>query len=432
MKWLWALVAFVLVAGRAPAARADDLTISLLTFGPGDHPFTKFGHNGLLVEDRERGTSLVYNYGTFSFNSVALIPKFLLGKYHYWLSVQGLGQTLAVYSAENRSVVSEELLLTPEQKRSIVSFLEWNSREENKYYLFDYYRDNCATRIRDLIDRTTHGTLAQTSTSPADLTWRGHTERLTADDLPVYLGLYVTMGSLIDRPIAQWEEMFLPAKLSEGVERAGLVGRAHVLVAARRTPPRLAPPSWSLPALGIGIVLAGALVFVAREGARGRRGFGVAWRVATGAFGLGFGFLGTLFLSLWIFTNHEVAYHNENILQCAPFAFLFAFVKSDVAKRRLAAGALACSALGLMLKALPWFSQDNWLVIAFALPLWAGVTASTYVADRTRASLRPASREGSNEDRSDREDIGGEPSGTRPSASASEVTSAAGAAPSRR
>jgi hypothetical protein len=437
MRSLWlALVAFLLAVGWAGDARADhapdELTISLLTFGPGDHPFTKFGHNGLLVDDRARRTKVVYNYGTFAFDSIALIPKFLLGKYHYWLSVQDFERTLATYSDDNRSVVSQELALTAEQKRSMVSFLEWNARDENKYYVFDYYRDNCATRVRDLIDKTTQGALSRVSTQPADWTWRGHTDRLSADDVPVYLGLHAAMGSFIDRPITQWEEMFLPAKLAEGVERAGLVGAERVLVAARRTPPRLAPPSWTGYALGFGAAIAGALALLGHRAGEGHAASRQAHVIAIGALGLLFGLLGSLFLFLWIFTNHEVAYHNENILQCAPFALALIAVRSKLARRRILLGALAFSAIGLGLKVLPWFSQDNGLAIAFALPVWTGAAISAYLADGTRASLRPASREGSNDDKSSRGDAGGAASATRPSASASEATSVSAEAPSRR
>jgi hypothetical protein len=87
-----------MMMSAARDARADDggeLTVSLLTFGPGDHPFSKFGHNGLLVENSKLATRAVYNYGTFSFDSLWLIPKFMLGKYRYWLSVQTFEQTLA-------------------------------------------------------------------------------------------------------------------------------------------------------------------------------------------------------------------------------------------------------------------------------------------------------------------------------------------------
>src|SRR5688572_7863981 len=132
--WLvWA--AIVACSRPLHAEEGDELTVSVLTFGPGDHPFSKFGHDGLLIEDRLRGTSLVYNYGTYSFRSVWLIPKFLLGKYHYWLSVSPLSAAVASYAAENRSVVVQRLALTAQQKRNLAAYLAWNAREENKYYL---------------------------------------------------------------------------------------------------------------------------------------------------------------------------------------------------------------------------------------------------------------------------------------------------------
>jgi hypothetical protein len=433
MKWLWVALV-VLAAGWEGRARADSapdpFTISLLTFGPGDHPFSKFGHTGLLVEDRERGTSAVYNYGTFAFDSIGLVPKFLLGKYRYWLSVQSFSQTVANYEAENRSVVAQELRLSAEQKRSMVAFLEWNARDENKYYVFDYYRDNCATRVRDLVDRASRGALARVSTNPADLTWRGHTERLSAEDVPVYLGLYLAMGSFIDRPITQWEEMFLPAKVAEGMERAGLVGRERVLVAAKRAPPRLSPPNWMGQALVLGAAMGGLLAYLGRLAGRGVERARTGLRVALGVFGVAAGLLGTLFFFLWIFTNHEVAYHNENLLPCAPFALLLAR-KGTSAGLRVALALVACSALGLLLKALPWFSQDNGLVLAFALPLWTGAAGAIYLAGPTRASRLPESREASNDDKSSRGDEDDAPVAS-PSASASEATSAPAEAPSRR
>jgi hypothetical protein len=48
---------------------------------------------GLLIENSKLATRAVYNYGTFSFDSLWLIPKFMLGKYRYWLSVQTFEQT---------------------------------------------------------------------------------------------------------------------------------------------------------------------------------------------------------------------------------------------------------------------------------------------------------------------------------------------------
>ena len=64
------------------------LDVHVLTFGPGDHPFLKFGHDALWIhDDREAGTDRVYNFGTFSFDSPRLIFDFLGGRMTYWLSV---------------------------------------------------------------------------------------------------------------------------------------------------------------------------------------------------------------------------------------------------------------------------------------------------------------------------------------------------------
>ena len=117
----------------------------------------------------------------------------------------------------------------------------------------------------------------------------------------------------------------------------------------------------------------------------------VSLGLAVGVVGLVFGFLGSLFVLLWVFTNHEVAYHNENILQLSPVGL--ALVGTGVAMARGRAGAarrasavalvgLAGSALGLVAKLLPWFSQENALVVAFALPIWAGMLLAVQTSAR--------------------------------------------------
>jgi hypothetical protein len=400
---LLVLAAIVACSSPLHAEEGDELTVSVLTFGPGDHPFSKFGHDGLLVQDKVRGTSLVYNYGTYSFRSVWLIPKFLLGKYDYWLSVSPFSAAVAAYAAENRSVVLQRLALSAQQKRTLVAFLAWNALEENKYYLFDYYRDNCATRVRNLIDNATDGALHAATNTPATFTWREHTERLAADDFFVYLGLDLAMGGFIDQPITFWEEMFLPAKLEEGLRRTvvplddasgapvlrPLVEAETVIVPSRRPEPRASPPNWTREFLMAGSTAAALLVLL---GWATRRDIGAA-RIGYGLLivwlGIVLGLLGCLFLFLWVFTNHEVAYRNENLLQCAPFALVLAWHGAALVRRRQGAAerahqiariALGCSAAGLALKVLPWFYQRNEHLIAFFLPLWAGIALSTRLA----------------------------------------------------
>src|SRR6185436_14503495 len=108
----------LLVAPRARAEPGDDLTIYALTFGPGDHPFFKFGHNAILVQPRQ-GEGLVFNFGTFSFDQPNLIPKFLRGRLMYWLSVSPVEQTLYSYEPSNRTIEAQELDLTPAERREM-------------------------------------------------------------------------------------------------------------------------------------------------------------------------------------------------------------------------------------------------------------------------------------------------------------------------
>ena len=143
----WAAIAVLAAAGFLPGTAApahaepgDDLAISVLTFGPGDHPFFKFGHNAILVQDATAGRSAagwVYNFGTFAFDTAALIPKFLRGRFKYWLSVSSVDDALESYAAANRSIASQELDLTSAQKWALAQALRENARPEKREYLYD-------------------------------------------------------------------------------------------------------------------------------------------------------------------------------------------------------------------------------------------------------------------------------------------------------
>src|SRR4051794_29813321 len=114
MRWLCAsflLLFAVLTSSAARAEPGDELTISLLTMGPGEHPFTKFGHTALWVHDAQRERDEIYNYGTFSFDSPTALLDSIAGKLPYWLSAQSLKGTLLTSREQGRSLVASELEL---------------------------------------------------------------------------------------------------------------------------------------------------------------------------------------------------------------------------------------------------------------------------------------------------------------------------------
>ncbi|MDQ3388069.1 MAG: DUF4105 domain-containing protein, partial [Gemmatimonadota bacterium] len=309
----------------------SELTVFLVTMGQGNLVWEKFGHNGIWIHDALLGTDRVYNYGLFDFQSPGYWSRFLQGRWIYEVGVSSIDETIAQYRYFNRSVRVQELNLTAPQKQELQDFLEWNARPENREYRYDYYRDNCSTRIRDVLNRALGGRLREaTERVPTATTYRWHSERLIADDKLSYTGLLAGLGPAADRPISAWEEMFLPFKLEEQLRTIrvpdGAGGEAPLVIAEHtfyeaegRTPPRSEPPFWLPWYLSVGALLGGTLAALAAAAVRSRLAGGVfvfagmGWSLLTGIAGL-------LLVALWTLTDHQIAYRNENLLQFNPLS----------------------------------------------------------------------------------------------------------------
>ena len=382
----------------APAAADDPLTVELVTFGPGSHPFTKFGHNAIRVVDRRAGTDVVYNFGTFSFDSPRLIVDFLQGRLRYWLSRSRTVPTLNAYRRENRDIAIQELDLSPAEKGQLSLRLEKNALPANRQYRYDYFRDNCSTRVRDALDGVTGGRLRLTAVGPGTMSLRAHALRMAADNLPLYLGLLIVLGPSTDRPIDQWAETFLPEMLQRTLRGATadvraranpLVKSERVVFTSSRSPIRREPPHRWPVFLAVGVLGGLALFLCGRLGSRfvaARFLFGI---LAAGI-GIVVGGIGCFLVGAWALTPHEVVYRNQNILLFAPFAITLAVLGFGAAIGRPGAKrkvfVVAASSLGLATvacgwKLLPWSSQDNAALIALMLPFWFGVTAGARVID---------------------------------------------------
>jgi hypothetical protein len=396
------VAACLVILGAAPAVRAepgDELTVYALTFGPGEHPFLKFGHNAILVQPSE-GPGWVFNFGTFDFADPDLIPKFLRGRFKYWLSVGGAEPTMEAYAAENRTILSQELDLTPAQKWALWQALRENARPENRAYLYDYFFDNCSTRVRDAIDRVIDGRIRLAGQAPATRTLRAHALRSVADYLPEYVGLYLGLSRATDQPIDRWAETFLPERLSallrsvripDGTGEKNLVKSEKIVYQSTRPAKPAQPPNWAIYFLAIGGLLGGSFALLGRI-ARRRTSARVLLGGATAMLGGVWGLLGLILVCMWAFTNHKVAYANANILQFAPWAVVFLGYGVGVmmgrpgamrAARRLALSVVVFSALGIVCKALPGLNQDNWPFILLSLPIWLGLWTGLRAVSRT-------------------------------------------------
>jgi hypothetical protein len=397
-----------------PSTGDTAIRIVLLTMGPGDEVWEKFGHNAIWVHDPAAGTEKAYNYGMFDFRQENFILNFARGRMNYWMEGFDAYLTLDHYRQLNRSVWAQELNLTPAQAAEVKRLLEWNERPENRFYRYDYYRDNCSTRVRDILDRVLGGALKRaTSTQPSGTTYRWHTRRLVgqgAGTIPIFTAIDFGLGPAADRPISKWDEMFLPMKLRDEVaalrvpdatgKMVPLVARQQTLFTAARPPEPSAPPHWLIGYLLAGVLTAGAiggLTLAARKSEAGRFGFALVtalWLLFAGTGGL-------ILTGLWTMTDHAIAYRNENLLQLSPLALPLVLLVPALGygahwaglwASRLAITVAVLSLLGFVLQVLPWFNQANGYAIALALPINLAVAWAAWYLAGLFPARAPAAR----------------------------------------
>ncbi|HEX7918168.1 MAG TPA: DUF4105 domain-containing protein, partial [Gemmatimonadales bacterium] len=369
-------------------------TISVLTAGAGAEVWERFGHNMIRVQDRITGADITYNWGMFSFRQENFVGRFVMGRMHYWMQGIPMQVILRQYTSYDRTLIDQRLALTPAQRLALVQFLEWNAREENKYYRYDYYLDNCSTRLRDALDRALGGVIqAQTGTAMSGTTFRKETRRLTREDLSLYTGLMLGLGPATDRPITEWELMFLPVRMKDrlpGVTLRAPDGSRVSLVTATDTlylSGRFAEPSDGTrrTPLYLAVGVAVGLLLVAAGRARRPGLFLPVGGLVALLLGLG----GALLTFLMGFTDHAVTYGNENALLVSFLALLLAFVLRPATHGspragRLASGlAVAVGGLALvafLLKLVLPGHQDTWETMALLLPIDLGLAFGTLYA----------------------------------------------------
>jgi hypothetical protein len=377
----------VTVTGPDPLHQSgQNVTISLLTMGNGSEVWEMFGHTAILLHDNVSNRDTVFNWGVFDSHQPHFIPHFLKGLMLYQMGGQTLPDLLYQYQYFNRSVVSQELDLSPAQKDSLLHLIQINARPENVQYRYDYFVDNCSTRPRDLLDLVLGGQLRAHSSQVTDASYRSEALRLMQGDKPLVTGVDIGLGEPSDRKITMWQEMFLPRRLHDVVgtlqirDSAGatrpLVRGERVLFKATRPPEAESPPNLAPWLTTIGLILAVVFAWLGIRAVDGSRAARLGAAIAMSIWCVVAGLLGVLLTLLWTVTDHVFAHHNENLLLFNPLwlvlAVLIAITMwSGRAARwtRLFAFALASlSAIALLAHLVMLSAQVNVAVIGLALP----------------------------------------------------------------
>jgi hypothetical protein len=207
------------------ASRSNPQTeIYLLTILPGKEIYSMYGHSALRIIIPERNFDQVFNWGVFDFNTPNFGYRFAKGRLNYMLAVYPYDRFLQEYFLEQRTVFSQRLNLQPEEKARLIELAFENLKPENVYYLYDFFYDNCATRIRDIIIKSLDGTLSvPESKRRLTPTFRELIDNYQKAYRWLDLGIDLLLGLPADNKASAMEQMFLPDYLMSNLSEATIV-----------------------------------------------------------------------------------------------------------------------------------------------------------------------------------------------------------------
>ncbi len=300
-----------------PVSLTPGAQISVITCGPAPNElYAAFGHSAIRVYDPDQQVDFAYNYGVFDFDQPNFYLNFARGYLYYKLGVYYYPHFSDYYISNNRSVHEQILELSYEQKQKIYDYLEWNSRPENQTYRYDYFYNNCATKIRDVFAETFKDELKfDGSFIKSDYTIRNLTDLYLGPQPWGDLGIDICLGLPMDKKATPYEYMFLPDYIEYSFDHATL---NSVPIVKQKIPvydaiPEKAPFSIFHPwiVFGLFLLITAAISYYDWKRKKLSRWFDIT------VFSL-VGWVGVLLLLLWTLTDHQAAATNFNLLWAFP------------------------------------------------------------------------------------------------------------------
>jgi len=308
--------------------------ISIITCGPGEELYSSFGHSAFRVKDPALKLDLAYNYGTFDFNKPNFYINFAQGKLLYQLSVSYFEDFVYNYKVEERCVKEQVLNLTPDEKNELFKFLNINAKPENKEYLYDFFFDNCSTKIRDVLEEVLNKNIQfNYSHIKEKYTFRELIQMNLDANSWGSLGIDLGLGSKIDRKATPYEYMFLPDHVMYAFDNATytnkpMVKETNTLVSSNKNFKQkgsfLSSPGFLFSLLML--IIGFATYSDYKKNKRSK------WLDFTLFFITGL--IGIFILLLWFATDHTMTKYNFNFLWAFPLNIIVSFylVKKNMNK----------------------------------------------------------------------------------------------------
>ena len=334
MKYISILLVLILFGHFGKAQEEPSaLRISLITCTPGAELYSVFGHNALRIVDSAAGTDIAYNFGTFNFDDPDFYTKFVRGKLQYYLSQENFTDFLYAYQYFKRGVSEQVLNLTEKEKKEIQRALFENLTEENRYYKYDFFYDNCSTRLRDIIFKTKSNQAFNPPQFVANgLTFRDHLHTYLdrADMKWTRLGIDLILGLKADRKMSVSNAMFLPEFLAKGVNATEVNGQKLVVEENTLLPDQQPTPtrdSFLLTPFFIFLIIAILMMLPLGNKVPAYAKF---QHVLQKIVFISAGLLGLLMLFLWIGTDHQTMTNNLNLFWAFPLHLVLVFKENNL------------------------------------------------------------------------------------------------------
>ena len=299
--------------------------ISVLTIGEGTELVDAFGHTAIRVKDLELKNDLVFNFGVYDFNSPNFYSNFVEGRPEYKLGIQNYDNAIQNYIRQKRYIVEHKLNLDQNSTKIIIDFLIEKSNDP--YYIYDYFRDNCTTRIADIvIDKTDNKFKDDKLESKANLSYRDLIHAKINENSWAAVGIDLCLGAIIDKKINTRETFFLPENFMNYLNIYGSdIIKKNIIYSPEseiRYLENFPPP------LLINFIL--SLIIVAftifnYKSNKWNKSLDTLIFLITGSIGI-------LIIYLWFFSNHFAGAQNFNFLWAFPlnFALIFAIYKNKI------------------------------------------------------------------------------------------------------
>lgn len=313
------------------AQDSSRIRISLLTCEPGEELYSIFGHSALRITDSNSVTDHVYNYGTFNFDDEGFYLKFLRGKLKYYVSLEEFTDFKNDYILQNRGITEQVLNFTTQEKIIISRQLAENIKEENKFYLYNFFLDNCTTRLRDIIVKNQTPTPELPFVMPAGSTFRDglHKYQDLSDRPWTKLGMDLLLGTPADKIMTPAQQAYLPDNLMyelAGVKNVKPVSASQQLfVTQKKEPHKVIFTPFVLFTLML-------LLFIILHFAREKTSKNILTVLDSLLFFI-VGLFGIIFILMWAGTDHYMMKDNYNLFWAWPTHIIYAFVMHKNSKK---------------------------------------------------------------------------------------------------